>query len=65
LEEFGFGLGFSVLVDATLIRSMLLPAVMHLIGPANWYLPARLGRALPRLDIEAGGADAPALTGPR
>jgi len=65
LEEFGFGLGFSVLVDAILIRSMLLPAVMHLIGPANWYLPAQLGRALPRLDIEAGGADTPALTGPR
>lgn len=65
LEEFGFGLGFSVLVDAILIRSMLLPAVMHLIGPANWYLPARLSRALPRLDIETGGADAPALTGSR
>ena len=65
LQEFGFGLGFSVLIDAILIRSMLLPAVMHLIGPANWYLPARLGRALPRLDIEAGEADAPAPTGHR
>ena len=53
LQEFGFGLGFSVLIDAILIRSMLLPAVMHLIGPANWYLPAPLARALPRLDIEA------------
>ena len=65
LQEFGFGLGFSVLIDALLIRSMLLPAVMHLIGPANWYLPARLARALPRLDIEAGGADAPAPASPR
>jgi putative drug exporter of the RND superfamily len=65
LQEFGFGLGFSVLIDAILIRSMLLPAVMHLIGPANWYLPARLAHALPRLDIEAGEADAPAPTGPR
>jgi RND superfamily putative drug exporter len=65
LQEFGFGLGFSVLIDAILIRSMLLPAVMHLIGPANWYLPARLGRALPRVDIEAVEADAPAPTGPR
>ena len=62
LQEFGFGLGFSVLIDAILIRSMLLPAVMHLTGPANWYLPARLARALPRLDIEAGG---PAPTAPR
>lgn len=59
LQEFGFGLGFSVLVDALLIRSMLLPAVMHLIGPANWYLPAWLGRGLPRLDIEAGEAGGP------
>ncbi len=65
LQEFGFGLGFSVLIDAILIRSMLLPAVMHLIGPANWYLPARLARALPRLDIEAGEADAAAPTGHR
>jgi RND superfamily putative drug exporter len=58
LQEFGFGLGFSVLVDALLIRSLLLPAVMHLIGPANWALPAGLGRILPRFDIE------PAATGP-
>jgi len=66
LQEFGFGLGFSVLVDALLIRSMLLPALMRLAGPANWYLPAPLARALPRLDIEAGDAgDGPALTGPR
>jgi RND superfamily putative drug exporter len=56
LQEFGFGLGFSVLVDALLIRSVLLPAVMHLIGPANWYLPPWLARSLPRLDIEAGKA---------
>jgi RND superfamily putative drug exporter len=53
LQEFGFGLAFSVLVDALLIRSLLLPAVMHLIGPANWSLPGRLDRALPRFDIES------------
>jgi RND superfamily putative drug exporter len=41
LQEFGFGLGFSVLVDALLIRSLLVPALMHLIGPANWALPKR------------------------
>jgi RND superfamily putative drug exporter len=63
LQELGFGLGFSVLVDALLIRSMLLPAVMHLIGPANWYLPARLARILPRLDIEAAEARDPGETG--
>ncbi len=54
LQEFGFGLGFSVLVDALLIRSLLVPAIMHLIGPANWALPGWLDRILPRLAIEAG-----------
>jgi RND superfamily putative drug exporter len=42
LAEFGFGLAFSVLVDALLIRSLLVPALMHLIGPANWALPGWL-----------------------
>ena len=36
LAEFGFGLAFSVLVDALLIRSLLVPALMHIIGPVNW-----------------------------
>jgi len=53
LAEFGFGLGFSVLVDALLIRSLLVPALMHLIGPANWALPRWLDRILPNLAIEA------------
>jgi putative drug exporter of the RND superfamily len=52
LEEFGFGLGFSVLVDALIIRSLAVPAIMHLIGPANWYLPAWLDRIVPNLSVE-------------
>jgi RND superfamily putative drug exporter len=56
LQEFGFGLGFSVLVDALLIRSLLVPALMHLIGPANWALPRWLDRMLPNLAIEADDA---------
>jgi RND superfamily putative drug exporter len=51
-KEFGFGLGFSVLVDAFVIRSMLVPAIMHLVGPANWAMPAWLERVLPNLSIE-------------
>jgi RND superfamily putative drug exporter len=58
LQEFGFGLGFSVLLDALVIRSVLLPALMHLIGPANWALPSWLDRILPRLDIENTDKDA-------
>ena len=55
LAEFGFGLGFAVLVDALIIRSVLVPAIMHLIGPANWSLPAWLDRILPNLSIERSG----------
>jgi RND superfamily putative drug exporter len=61
LQEFGFGLGFAVLIDALVIRSLLVPAIMHLTGPANWALPGWLGRILPRLAIEAGD-DTPAAS---
>ena len=44
---------FSVLVDALIIRGLLVPALMHLIGPANWALPAWLDRVLPRLALES------------
>ena len=53
--EFGFALGFSVLVDALIIRGLLVPALMHLIGPANWALPTWLQRTLPRLALETKG----------
>ena len=52
LQEFGFGLGFAVLVDALLIRCLAVPAIMHLIGPANWWMPAGLNRILPNLSVE-------------
>ena len=52
LQEFGFGLGFAVLVDALIIRSLLVPAIMHRIGPANWAMPAWLDRIVPNLSIE-------------
>ncbi len=52
IAEFGFGLAFSVLVDALVIRSMLVPALMHLIGPINWAMPKWLDRLLPHPSIE-------------
>ena len=58
LKEFGLGLGASVLVDALVIRSLLVPAVMHLIGPANWAMPAWLDRILPNLSVEVDGEPA-------
>jgi RND superfamily putative drug exporter len=60
LQEFGFGLAFSVLVDALLIRSLAVPAIMHLIGPANWSLPSWLDRVLPRLSVDIDHAPVPA-----
>ena len=51
IEQMGFGLGFAVLIDATLIRTVLLPASMKLLGNRNWYLPRWLGW-LPDLRVE-------------
>jgi putative drug exporter of the RND superfamily len=47
LKQFGFGLAFAVLLDATLVRLLLVPAVMSVAGRANWWLPAWLDRLLP------------------
>jgi uncharacterized membrane protein YdfJ with MMPL/SSD domain len=55
LKQMGFGLAVSVLIDATVIRALLLPAAMTLLGERNWWLP-RVFRRLPRLDLAAEGA---------
>ena len=52
----GFGLAVAVLLDATLIRQVLVPATMTLLGERNWWIPAWLDRLLPDLDVEGGGA---------
>jgi RND superfamily putative drug exporter len=49
---FGVGLAVAVLIDATLVRMILVPATMSLLGKANWWLPGWLGRILPHLDLE-------------
>jgi RND superfamily putative drug exporter len=54
-KQLGVGLAVAILLDATLIRAVLLPAVMKLLGDANWYLPKRLGW-LPRLEHEPARA---------
>jgi RND superfamily putative drug exporter len=53
IQQLGLGLAVAVFVDATVIRSILLPAVMRLLGDWNWYLPSFLGW-LPRVTIESG-----------
>jgi putative drug exporter of the RND superfamily len=52
MKEMGIGLAAAVLIDATIIRAVLLPATMKLLGDRNWYLPKWL-EWLPRLEHEA------------
>jgi RND superfamily putative drug exporter len=53
LKLLGVGMATAILVDATLVRMVLVPALMQLIGRANWWIPSWLDRALPRLAPEA------------
>jgi RND superfamily putative drug exporter len=50
---FGLGLATAILIDATIIRLVLVPAVMTLLGDANWWLPRRLRRQLPERTASA------------
>jgi putative drug exporter of the RND superfamily len=52
IKMFGIGLSTAVLVDATIIRLVLVPATMRLLGNANWWFPKWLDRLLPNVDIE-------------
>ena len=52
LKVFGLGLASAILIDATLVRMVLVPSVMELLGPANWWMPAWLDRVVPRLGAE-------------
>jgi len=53
VKSFGLGLGVAILIDALVVRMLLVPAVMHLLGDKAWYMPRWLDRVLPRLTIEA------------
>ena len=63
-KQMGVGLAVAVLIDATLIRGVLLPATMKLLGERNWWLPRSLGW-LPRIETEGGGGRRRELTAPR
>jgi uncharacterized membrane protein YdfJ with MMPL/SSD domain len=58
MKEMGIGLAVAILIDATLVRAVLLPATMKLLGDKNWYLPKWL-QWLPRLEHEKSVAPAP------
>jgi putative drug exporter of the RND superfamily len=57
IKEFGLALAIAVAVDATLVRCILVPATMTLLGPANWWAPGPLRRLHQRLGLH----EAPAL----
>jgi RND superfamily putative drug exporter len=52
LKLLGIGMATAILVDATIVRMVLVPAVMQLMGRANWWLPGWLDRSLPRIEVE-------------
>ena len=59
LKMLGLGLAVAILIDATIVRMVLVPATMALLGKANWWLPTWLDRLLPRLTVESHDDAAP------
>jgi RND superfamily putative drug exporter len=53
IQEFGIGFAAAIVIDAFVVRTVLVPSVMHVLGPRNWWLPRWLDRILPRFHIEA------------
>jgi RND superfamily putative drug exporter len=56
IKEFGFGLAAAVFLDAFVVRCVLLPAVLELLGPVTWRLPRWIDRRLPHINIEGSSA---------
>ncbi len=51
-QVFGVGLAAAIVLDATLVRMLLVPATMELLGSRNWWMPRWLDRIIPRLELE-------------
>ena len=64
MRMFGVGLTLAVLVDATLVRILLVPAFMHVLGRANWWAPKPIARLHSRLGINEATASEPAEVTP-
>jgi RND superfamily putative drug exporter len=60
VQIFGLGLAVAIFVDAAIVRTLLVPAAMELLGDRNWWLPRWLDRILPRLDVDGGTVPVPA-----
>jgi RND superfamily putative drug exporter len=57
IRSIGFGLAFGVLVDAFVVRMLLMPAVMHLLGRSAWWIPKWLDRIMPNVDVEGAALE--------
>jgi RND superfamily putative drug exporter len=55
VKQFGVGLAAAILIDSTIVRCLLVPALMVLTGDRNWWLPGWLDRILPKVSIEGEG----------
>jgi RND superfamily putative drug exporter len=64
LKLAGLGLATAVFVDATVVRMVLVPATMELLGDRNWWLPRWLDRLLPRIDVESDPAPSTPVPAP-
>jgi RND superfamily putative drug exporter len=53
IQEFGIGFAAAIIIDAFVVRTVLVPSVMHVLGPRNWWIPSWMDRTLPTLHIEA------------
>jgi RND superfamily putative drug exporter len=59
VKQIGLGLAVGVLIDALLVRLLLVPSLMRLFGRAGWWLPHWLGHLIPNVSIEGGSAEPP------
>ena len=64
IKEFGIGLATAIMIDALLVRTILMPAVMHTFGKSNWWIPRWLDKVLPRISVEGPDAGHESATTP-
>jgi putative drug exporter of the RND superfamily len=62
IQQFGIGLAGAIIIDAFIVRTVLVPSLMHMMGNANWWLPTWLDRVLPHVNIEDREGLTPAET---
>jgi putative drug exporter of the RND superfamily len=65
LKLLGLGMATAIFVDTTVVRMVLVPSIMQLLGNANWWIPAWLDRTLPRLDVAVPATSPPHPTSGR